>query len=171
MNRTAMFVTGAVFALAAFATQPNSENEERYGAKYDRYTQSYERWDKAPAKVEVAVCCRNMNTLVKNEPRESFVEALFRAKYGRSTPRVEAHEKFVAEANAKHVRACVELGKCTRMKAEEKALATAKAAQVSSWSDEFYRAKHGRAVPEAREEVHLSAEHVTCDHECCRRSD
>jgi hypothetical protein len=171
MKRTAMFVAGAVFALAAFATQPNSENEERYRAKYGRYTQSYERWDKAPAKFEVAACCRNMNALVTNEPRESSVEALFRAKYGRSAPRVEAHEKLVADVKAKHVRTCVELGNCALMKSERKGLSTAKVAQVSSWSDEFYRAKYGRALPEAREVVHLSAVHVTCDHECCRRSD
>ena len=168
MKRTAIFVAGAVFALSAFGAQPNSESEERHRAKYGRYTQTYEKWDKAPAKVEVAACY--MNALLKNEPRASFAEALFRAKYGRSTPRVEAREKLVAEANAKHVRTCVELGECTFMKAEEKALSTAKAAQVSSWSDEIYRAKYGRALPEAREKVQLSAAHLNCDHKCCKRA-
>ena len=84
---------------------------------------------------------------------------------------MEAREKVAAEANAKQVRTCVELGKCALMKADEKALSTTKAARASSWSDEFYRAKYGRALPEAREQVHLSAAHVTCEHECCRRSD
>ena len=72
MKRTASFVAGAVFALAAFSAQPNSESEERYRAKYGRYTQAYENRDKAPAEVEVAACCRNMNSFIQERTARKF---------------------------------------------------------------------------------------------------
>jgi hypothetical protein len=163
-----MLVAGAILTLAPFSARANSETEERYRAKYGRYTEAYEAREKAAHKVDAPACCRNMNALFKNEPRESFTEALFRSKYGRSTPRVEAREKLVAEANAKNVRRCVELGKCTLMKADT---STPKAARAHSWSDDFYRSKYGRPLAARREEIDLAAGNVTCEHDCCKRSD
>jgi hypothetical protein len=127
MRRIATLVAGAMLTLAPFSARANSETEERYRAKYGRYTEAYEAREKAARKVD-APACRNMYVPFKNEQLESFAEARFRAKYGRSTPRVEAREKLVAEANAKNARRCVELGKCTLMKAEETTAFTPKTA-------------------------------------------
>jgi hypothetical protein len=112
-----------------------------------------------------------VTTLSGFEETSNETHSEFCGRSGVRASRVEAREKLAAEANAKQVRTCVELGKCALMKADEKALSTTKAARASSWNDEFYRAKYGRALPEAREQVHLSAAHVTFEHECCRRSD
>jgi hypothetical protein len=170
MKRTAMFVAGALLSLAAFGVQAPSETEQRYKGKYGRYTRAEETRQKAGAKAEAPACCRNMTALFKNEAPDSFSEALFRAKFGRSTPRVEAREKAVAETNVKHVRACVELGKCTLMQAEGKVITSQKHTTAGSSRDEFYGAKYDRALPGTPEEIHSAAK-VSCEHECCRRSD
>jgi hypothetical protein len=170
MKRIAMFFVGATLTALTLNAAVDSQAEERYRAKYGRYTQTYEAQKKAVLKLEAPACCRNMNAELKNEPRDNFADALFRSKYGRSTPRVEAREKLAVEANARHVRMCLELGKCTLMHAGGNVAAPPKGAPDNSWLEAFYRAKFGRTLETTGEEVRV-ASNVTCEHGCCKRAD
>jgi hypothetical protein len=171
MKRIAMFFMGAALAALALNAGMDSQAEERYRMKYGRYTQAYEAQKKAALKLEAPACCRNMNASFKNEPRGHFADALFRSKYGRSTHRLEAGEKLAVEANAKHARICLELGKCTLMQARETVTAPRKGAPDDSWLEAFYRAKFGRTLETTGEEVRVAASNVICEHDCCKRAD
>lgn len=169
MKRIAMFFIGAALTGLAVNAGVDSQAEERYRVKCGRYTQAYEAQKNAALKLEAPACCRNMNAVFKNEPREDFGDALFRSKYGRSTPRVEAREKLAVEANEKHARMCLELGKCTLMHAGGNVAAPPKGVPDNSWLEAFYRAKYGRTLEMA--EVRVVADNVACEHECCKRTD
>lgn len=166
MKRTAIFLAGATLTVAALGAQINSEAEERYRAKYGRYTQAFEARQKVPT-LQAAGCCRNINASFKNQLRESFAEAVFRGKYGRSATAAAAREERAGEANAQHVHMCVELGKCTLMEAQ--VVNPAPQREVAG-TGESYRAKYGRALGPSGKEVQLAAAKVPCEHACCRRS-
>jgi hypothetical protein len=173
MRTKAMLCAGAVLSLAAFANSTDSFTEERYRAKYGRYTPAAEARQKLVAKPEAPACCRSVSASFKNAPRwQASAEAVFRTKHGRNTPAGEAREKLAATERRMHLLSCAELGKCTFMQPDKPPVLTSSAAAVDSWREEFFRAKYGRAFQVNTEaELSLSAAKVTCEHDCCKRSD
>lgn len=171
MKHRAMFILGVALTVATLPAQVNSGAEERYRAKYGRHTQAYKAEEKAPAKVVTPACCRNMNAAFKNETRESFADALFSAKYGRSTPRIEARREASGRGECE---TCREVCSAWRVHADagrRKLFCTRKEVPANSWGDEYYRAEYGRALDTTGEETRVTAPKVTCEHDCCRRTD
>jgi hypothetical protein len=109
MKTFVVILAGALFVSTAFASDPYAE--ERFKAKYGRYTPAEEARREAlkkPAKAqsaaleaEVAMCempgCCKPGAAAKSEVSagDAHIDALFRAKFGRPSPVEEAR---IAEA-------------------------------------------------------------------------
>ena len=189
MKTPKVFLTGVVFAIAAFAASNDQLAEERYRMKYGRYTPAEEaRLKVVAAERKDAVeyvgqaCCRHMphdNALVAREP--SANEAWFRAKFGRNTPAYEGGKKVVEAQVAAHVVKCAELGRCPLI-AVSKAADTTTVARNLTETEARLRMKYGRtfgaeerrkATPAATEERPLlaTAEHSPCTEACCKHGE
>ena len=177
MKTRMMILTGAMLSFTAFAWQGDPMAEERYKLKYGRYTPAEEARQKALKEArgkaadesDVSACCRKMNAALKKSGRETFADERFRVKYGRSAPATEARAATDAEVAAAHVSKCIELGKCSMMRAE----AAPKPALKESWTEAWLRAKYGRSTVVKTDEpqVLASANHAGCEQECCKHAD
>ena len=104
MNTIVILVAGAVFVSTAFGSDPYAE--ERFKAKYGRYTQAEEARREAAKNARTAAiekgksqaaetaicdmpnCCKREKKARKTEvsTAETYAEALFHSKYGRPSP-------------------------------------------------------------------------------------
>ena len=113
MRTVWILLTGAILSVAAFSAHSDPLAEERYRAKYGRYTPAAEARQEAArqltaamaSRVEASVCCQQMKVASRNAAvTESSTDMHFRAKYGRSTPAKEARQRAVAEERAAHTK-------------------------------------------------------------------
>ena len=110
MKSVVVFLAGALFVSTAIASDPYAE--ERFKAKYGRYTPAEEARREALKKAakaqnaapssELAICdmpdcCGSTKAMAKTEVSnaDTYAEALFRAKFGRPSPMKETR---IAEA-------------------------------------------------------------------------
>ena len=171
--KTAMVVfAGAVFTSMAMAAAGDQFFEERYRAKYGRYTPAEESRLKdrqaasglttpAPAG---PVCCRSGHRHDRLAVYTSVSTAdRFRAKYGRSLAVEERDRRSREEHLAVHQGKCLELGQCPLMPSKTEASNT-----VTATSNEEARvvAKYGRSrsVPELAAGIGSAP----CEHACCQ---
>ena len=188
MKTARVFLTGVVFAVAAFAASNDQFAEERYRMKYGRYTPAEEARRKAVAAekndaVEYVgqACCRHMPHDTALAMKPSANDAWFRAKFGRNTPAYEAGKKAVEVQVAAHVAKCAELGRCP-LTAVSKAADTTTVARNLTETGARLEMKYGRtlgaeehrkATPAAPEERPLLAvtEHSPCTEACCKQGE
>jgi hypothetical protein len=170
MRTTVIVFAGAMLSLAACAAAIGSSAEERYRAKYGRYTSAEGARKKTAANQEEPACCRNLNASLRNvSSSQAPAEALFRAKYGRNTAMADARERQAAHESAKRVRSCVELGQCKLMEASTRAVDAALRAPAESWWTTRLRTKYGNTFSRNTErELVLSEVSKSCEHACCR---
>ena len=170
MRTTVIVFAGAMLSLAACAAAIGSSAEERYRARYGRYTSAEGARKKTAANHEEPACCRNVNGSFKNAlSSRAPAEARFRAKYGRNTAMAEARERQAAQETAKRVRSCGELGQCTPMEASTRAVDTTLRASAESWWTTRLRTKYGNTFSPNRErELVLFEVSKSCEHACCR---
>ena len=110
MKSLVFLIAGALFVSTAFGSDPYAE--ERFKAKYGRYTPAEETRREAAKKAqattaksdhpqaqmcEIPNCCKRETkaATAKVSTADTHAEALFRAKYGRPSPMKEAR---IAEA-------------------------------------------------------------------------
>jgi hypothetical protein len=180
---------GAMLAFAALAETNTSLVEERYRAKYGRYT-SAEEASRGLAKETAGTqyvgqaCCRNMKPEAGTESATLSgpgTEAWYRMKYGRNAPRAEARELRAKDALAKHVHKCEELNSCplvatvalTPRETVPSTVSEARARLQAKYGRSDLGGEERRAPVTSNEQSALrtASATVSCEHECCKHSD
>lgn len=180
MKKNQVFFAGALLAVAAFGQSGDPFAEERFRQKTGRYTPAEEARQNAlrstkvkNAATEAPSCCRYIKGSLGNESVDpASNEARFRIRYGRSTPAAEAREKAGVQEAALLVRKCVELGKCTLMRADRVETNTVRATAGDPGRAARFQAKIGRDLPGEEANVRpllASRTPVACKHECCMK--
>lgn len=158
MRTTMIPIVGMIFTAMTMMAADGPSQEERYRAKYGRYTPAYEaRMAAKPSAPIVAeaipACCRSLHA---SQLRPTLAEEGNRVKYGRYSPAGEALARVAMADTETHGRACLGLDQC------------AKAAITSDEARSL--AKSGRAFGRKVAPIAFAAaRHFDpCEHACCQ---
>ena len=172
MKTATVVFAGAMFASMVMAAVSDQSSEERYRAKYGRYTpaQKSRVRDVQAASAATAtepagpVCCRSWHRHDRLVVSTSISTGdRFRAKYGRSLAVEERDRRSAEEHLAVHRGKCLEIGQCSLMSPKTEA---SNAVTATSSEEARFVAKYGRirSVPDPATGIGSAP----CEHTCCQ---